>query len=134
MTRESNPPYDEGMGSSEVRDRIDDVRERAASIGARIKDKATQFGSTVSETADRQRETAAKGLDRAATTLHDGVGSAAKMGHGLADGMEHTASYLRSHSFGDMGDDVMTLCRRHPVQALVSAAVLGFLVGRVIRR
>jgi hypothetical protein len=88
----------------------------------------------MSEQADRQRENAAKGLDRAASSLHDGIGSAAKMGHGLADGMESTATYLRDHSFGDMGNDVMTLCRRHPVQALVSAAVLGFIVGRAIRR
>jgi len=131
MSRESNPPYDEGMGSSE---RMDDLRERAASIGSKIKDKASQFGSTMSQTADRQRESAARGLDRAASSLHEGIGSAAKMGHGLADGMESTASYLRNHSFGDMGNDVVDLCKRHPVQALVSAAVLGFLVGRAIRR
>jgi hypothetical protein len=135
MSREANNPYDEGMESSErVSERIDDLRDRAASLGAKIKDKATQFGSTVSTTVDRQRETAARGLDRAASSLHDGVGSAAKVGHGVADGMESTASYLRNHSFGDMGNDVMTLCRKHPVQALVSAAVLGFVMGRLIRR
>lgn len=134
MSRESNPPYDEGMGSSERTDRMDDLRDRAASLGAKIKDKASQFGSTMSQTADRQRENAAKGLDRAASSLHDGVGSAAKVGHGLADGMESTASYLRNHSFGEMGNDVADMCRKHPVQALLSAAVLGFLVGRAIRR
>jgi ElaB/YqjD/DUF883 family membrane-anchored ribosome-binding protein len=113
---------------------MDDLRDRAASLGAKIKDKASQFGSTMSQTADRQRENAAKGLDRAASSLHDGVGSAAKVGHGLADGMESTASYLRNHSFGEMGNDVADMCRTHPVQALLSAAVLGFLVGRAIRR
>jgi ElaB/YqjD/DUF883 family membrane-anchored ribosome-binding protein len=134
MSREANP-YDEGMGSSErLNERIDDLRERAGNLGSKIKEKASQFGSTVSQQADRQRENAAKGLDRAASSLHDGVGSAAKMGHGVADGMESTATYLRNHSFGDMGNDVMELCRKHPVQALVSAAVLGFLMGRVIRR
>jgi ElaB/YqjD/DUF883 family membrane-anchored ribosome-binding protein len=123
------------MGSSErLNERIDDLRERAGNLGSKIKEKASQFGSTVSQQADRQRENAAKGLDRAASSLHDGVGSAAKMGHGVADGMESTATYLRNHSFGDMGNDVMELCRKHPVQALVSAAVLGFLMGRVIRR
>jgi ElaB/YqjD/DUF883 family membrane-anchored ribosome-binding protein len=135
MSREANNPFDEGMGSSErIDEKIDDIRDRAASIGAKIKDKASQFGSTVSSGVDRQRETAARGLDRAASSLHDGVGSAAKVGHGLADGMESTASYLRSHNFGEMGNDVMTLCRKHPVQALVSAAVLGFVMGRLIRR
>jgi len=134
MTREANP-YDEGMGSSErMGETIDDLRERAANLGSKIKDKASQFGSTVGGAVDRQRETAARGLDRAASSLHDGVGSAAKMGHGLADGMESSASYLRSHSFGDMGNDVISLCKKHPVQALVSAAVLGFVMGRLVRR
>lgn len=122
-------PYDEGVGSSERT-----LGERTSNLGAKIKDKASQFGSTVSQTVDRQRENAAKGLDRAASSLHDGVGSAAKVGHGVADGMVSTASYLRSHTFGDMGTDMMGLCRRHPVQAMISAAVLGFVVGRAIRR
>jgi ElaB/YqjD/DUF883 family membrane-anchored ribosome-binding protein len=135
MSREADNPVDEGMGSSErINERMDDIRDRAANIGAKIKDKASQFGSTVSGNLDRQRENAARGLDRAASSLHDGVGSAAKMGHGVADGMESTASYLRSHNFGEMGNDVMSLCRKHPVQALVSAAVLGFVMGRLIRR
>ena len=135
MSREANPYDDEGMESSErIAERMDDLRERAANLGSKIKDKASQFGTTVSSTVDRQRETAARGLDRAASSLHDGVGSAAKMGHGVADGMESTATYLRNHTFGDMGNDVMALCKKHPVQALVSAAVVGFVMGRLIRR
>ena len=131
MSRETNSPIDEGMG---IGDRIADVQERAAGVASKIKDKASQFGSSLSQTAERQRENAAKGLDRAAVILHDGIGSAAKAGHGVADGMSSTASYIGSHSFGEMGTDVMEVCRRHPVQAMISAAVLGFIVGRAIRR
>jgi hypothetical protein len=130
MSREANPPYDEGASTS---DRMGDNQDQQ-SFGSKIKDRASQFGSTVSQTMDRQREYAAKGLDRAASGIHEGAGSAAKMAHGLADGMESTASYLRSHSWGDMGSDIGEVCRRHPVQALVSAGVLGFLLGRAIRR
>jgi ElaB/YqjD/DUF883 family membrane-anchored ribosome-binding protein len=129
MSREGNIPYDEGMGASEV----SEGREREG-MSSKIKDKASQFGSTVSQTMDRQREYAAKGLDRAASSLHEGVGSAAKAGHGLADGMSTTASYIRDHSFTDMSNDVMEVCRRHPLQAILSAAALGFLVGRALRR
>jgi ElaB/YqjD/DUF883 family membrane-anchored ribosome-binding protein len=130
MSREANPPYDEGPGTAERMD----YGEETQSFGSKMKDRATQFGTTVSQTMDRQRENAAKGLDRAASTLHEGTGSAARMAHGVADGMQSTASYLRSHTWGDMGSDVGELCRRHPVQALVSAGVLGFLLGRAIRR
>src|SRR4030095_5511882 len=121
MSREMNPPYEPGMGNSQY---------DAQSFASRVKDRATQLGTTVSETMDRQRENAAKGLDRAASTIHEGAGSAARMAHGVADGMENTASYLRNHTWGDMGGDIGNLCRRHPVQALVSAAVVGFLLGR----
>lgn len=131
MSREANP-YDEGMGSSERL--TDDIQERAAGIGSKIKEKASQIGSTVSQSVDRQRETAAKGLDRAASTLHGSGDSAAKAAHSLAGGMESTASYLRDHSVGDMGSDVMEVCKRHPVQAMISAAVIGFVVGRALRR
>lgn len=131
MSREATPPFDEGM---RISDRLSDVQERAAGVASKIKDKASQFGSTLSQTAERQREVAAKGLDRAASSLHDGVGSAAKVGHDVADGMVTTASYIRNHSFGEMGTDAMDVCRRYPVQAMISAAVLGFVVGRAIRR
>ena len=130
MSREANPPFDEGPGTAE---RMGNSLDQQG-LGAKIKDRASQLGNTVSQTMDRQRENAAKGLDRAASTLHEGAGSAAKAAHGLADGMESTASYLRTHSWGDMGSDIGEVCRRHPVQALISAGVLGFLVGRAIRR
>jgi hypothetical protein len=66
--------------------------------------------------------------------LHGGGDSAAKVAHGLADGMESTASYLRNHSIGEMSGDVMGVCRKYPVQAMISAAIIGFVVGRAIRR
>ena len=52
----------------------------------------------------------------------------------VADKMKTSASYLRTHTFADMSDDVISVCRRHPAQALISAAVLGFVVGRIVRR
>jgi hypothetical protein len=131
MSREANPPYDEGPGTAE---RMGYGDESQQSFGSKIKDRASQIGSTVSQTMDRGRENAAKGLDRAASGLHEGAGSAAKMAHGVADGMQSTASYLRSHTWGDMGSDIGELCRRHPVQAMISVGVLGFLLGRAIRR
>jgi hypothetical protein len=33
-----------------------------------------------------------------------------------------------------MTDDVVSVCRQHPVKALLSALALGFIAGRLIRR
>jgi len=45
-------------------------------------------------------------------------------------GIESTASYLADRRLSDIGDDVISWCKRHPVPSLASAAVLGFLMGR----
>jgi tRNA U55 pseudouridine synthase TruB len=99
-----------------------------------MKDRASHLSETVSQTVDRQRENAARGLDRAASGLQDGMGSATKVAHNVADQMKSTASYLRTHTFADMSDDVISTCRKHPGKALLSAVVLGFVAGRLIRR
>ena len=130
MNRDVNIPYDEGGETN----RMSENQERLANFGSRIRDKATQFSGAVSQTVDKQRENAARGLDRAASGLQEGMGSASKMAHGMADGMKSTASYLRTHTFSDMTDDVISVCRKHPAQALISAVILGFVAGRLIRR
>ena len=119
MSREANVPFDEGMGSSELDRATETVKERAAELGSKV---------------DRQRQNAARFIDKAATTLHSGIDSAAHLGEGLESGMKSTASYIRDHGFKDMGSDLMGICRRYPAQSLISAAVLGFFLGQVIRR
>jgi ElaB/YqjD/DUF883 family membrane-anchored ribosome-binding protein len=121
-------------------DNVEKLKERLEDVAAKAKDKAEQWTESASETADRQRENVSSGLERAASTLHEkattipGGPSAASAAHRLADGMETTASYLREHDFADMRDDLINLCKRHPVQALVSAVAFGFLLGRSVRR
>jgi ElaB/YqjD/DUF883 family membrane-anchored ribosome-binding protein len=116
------------------------LKDKVEDIGSRAKDKAGQWTDAASDTVDRQRENASSGLERAASTLHEkaenipGGPRAAHAAHRVADGMETTATYLREHDFADMGDDLIHLCKRYPVQALLSAAAFGFLLGRSVRR
>jgi ElaB/YqjD/DUF883 family membrane-anchored ribosome-binding protein len=129
----SRNPLDDIDDTEKLKDRVEDFTARA-------KDKASQWTTTASETADQQRENAAAGLERAASTVHEkaarmpGGPRAVNAAHRVADGMETTATYLREHNFADMRDDVINVCRRHPAQALLSAAALGFLLGSAIRR
>jgi len=121
-------------------DSTEKLKDKVEDIAARAKDKASQWTDAASDTADRQRENASSGLERAASTLHEkaenipGGPRAVQAAHRVADGMETTASYLREHDFADMGDDLIHLCKRYPVQALLSAAAFGFLLGRSVRR
>jgi hypothetical protein len=126
--------------TSDLSDPISDARDRAAGLASKLKDKASQVTSTVSDTVGRQRENVAGGLDRVASTIHEKAGSlpggqkAADAANSLADGMESTASYLRDHNLKDMGDSLTGICRKYPVQSLVSALAIGFLVGCARRK
>ena len=121
-------------------DNTEKLKDKLEDVTAKAKAKAEQWTESASETADRQRENVSSGLERAASTLHEkatnipGGPRAVSAVHRFADGMETTASYLREHDFADMRDDVINLCKRYPVQSLVSAVAVGFLLGRSIRR
>jgi hypothetical protein len=140
MSRDSfNPSNSEN--TSNLSDTISDAKNRAAELASKLKDKASQLTSTVSDTVGRQRDNVAGGLDRAASTIHEKAGSlpgagqkAADAANRLADGMESTASYLRDHDLKGMGNDVAGICRKYPLQSLLSAVAIGFLVGRSLRK
>src|SRR5213076_1725537 len=118
-----------------VQNTATDMKDRVADIASKTKDKAGQVAETVSEKLGQGRENAAEGLNRAASTIHDtadsipGGAKVVNFTHGLADGMETAAEYLRDHDFNQMGKDVMNVCRRYPTQSLVAALALGFLIG-----
>ena len=140
MTRDRFNPSD-SENTSDLSDTISDTKDRASGLASKLKDKASQVASTVTETVGRQRDTVAGGLDRVASTIHEKAGSlpgvgqkAADAAHSLADGMESTASYLREHDLKDMGNSLTGLCRKYPAQSLLSALVIGILVGRSLRK
>src|SRR5262249_2153014 len=115
---------------------LSDVKDRVADMTSKMRDKAGQVAETVSEKVGQQRENAAATLGRAASVLHErandvpGGPKVVDLAHNIADGMQSTASYLRSHDFSQMGKDVFGVCRRHPTQSLVAALAIGFFLGR----
>lgn len=121
-------------------DATEKLKDKVEDITSKAKDQASRWTDAASETVGQQRQNVSNGLDRAASTLHQnadripGGPRAVHAAHRVADGMESTASYLREHDITDMRDDLMNVCKRHPVQALISAAAFGFLLGRSVRR
>jgi hypothetical protein len=139
MSRDTfNPSNSENV--SDFRDTISDAKDRAAGLASELKEKASHVASTVSDTVGRQRDHVAGGLDRMASTIHEKAGSlpggqmAANAADSLADGMESTASYLRDHNLKDVGDSLTGVCRKYPVQLVISALAIGFLAGRALRK
>jgi ElaB/YqjD/DUF883 family membrane-anchored ribosome-binding protein len=110
------------------------TRERISNFSENIKDKISDMSQRVNDAIDEQRNAAASKLDDTASTLHDAAGKMTRMAHRAADTLEQTSQYIREHDSSAMMEDVVHFVKRYPTQAIVGAAVAGFLVGRLFRR
>jgi ElaB/YqjD/DUF883 family membrane-anchored ribosome-binding protein len=56
------------------------------------------------------------------------------LAHSAADKLSATADYVREHDLDSMMSDVESFVKKNPGPAILTAALLGFLVGRTFRR
>ncbi len=114
--------------------------DRAAAEADNLRDRAAEAGKQAMRAADAGRERAGSGLETAADKLHDAAeklpGGERVRGaaHKTADALGATGRYVSRHGVGDMLDDAADFIKAHPTQALVGALVIGFFVGRGMRR
>jgi ElaB/YqjD/DUF883 family membrane-anchored ribosome-binding protein len=111
-----------------------------ADAGHEMREKMDQMAQSAKSKVEQGRRSTAGALDRAADALHrkaesiPGGRKASEFAHTTADKLQDTAHYLREHDFRDMMDDVESVVRRRPGQALLGALAVGFLVGRSMRK
>ena len=109
------------------------LKEQISDKAADVRDRVTDFGRRTAEKIDASREPAATTLDKTASSLHSGSDRVASAAHATADKIQATADYVRDHDFKEMFNDVTDLVKRYPGQSLAAAAVVGFLLARVMR-
>src|SRR5690606_21160149 len=81
-------------------------------------------------------EAAAGRLDEMASRRETAGGPAARAAgaaHGLADGMESVASFIRSGDVQQLRAGFEERVRTQPVQTLLATLAVGFVVGRILR-
>jgi len=117
-----------------------DIRNKIVDATSRIKDQAGEMAAKFSDTVDKQRDSAASGLESAASTLDHraseipGGPQVQNIAHSIAGGMESLAGYVRDANLDDIKKTALETCKKYPAQTLISALLVGFLVGRAIRR
>ena len=60
-----------------------------------------------------------------------GIESAA---HQVKEQVDSTVSYFREHDAKAVMNDLTSYVKSHPTQALIGAAIVGFIAGRLVRR
>jgi ElaB/YqjD/DUF883 family membrane-anchored ribosome-binding protein len=97
---------------------------------------AGEPGHSAAQKIDENREAAAGKLYQAASALHQkadtlpGGEKVASMAHATADKLHATAEYVKAKNVNAMMTDMERVVKNNPGPALLSAAVIGFLVGR----
>jgi ElaB/YqjD/DUF883 family membrane-anchored ribosome-binding protein len=109
------------------------LKEQISDKAADVKERVSEFGRKTADRIDASRGPAADSLDRTASALHAKSDRVASAAHATADKLQATAEYVRGHDFKEMADDVTELVKRYPGQSLAAAAILGFLLARVMR-
>jgi ElaB/YqjD/DUF883 family membrane-anchored ribosome-binding protein len=119
-----------------VRNVTQDARDIASEAGERLGRRAgKRVQSGFSQVADRLEDTAER-IDRLADDRFRGTGArgrAGDMAHSTAGMMEEIAEYLRESDFSSVQKDLEQRVRDRPIQTLLLAAGVGWLVGKIMK-
>jgi ElaB/YqjD/DUF883 family membrane-anchored ribosome-binding protein len=107
---------------------------------SRAQEQARRYGQRAMDAVESSRQSAASTLDSAASGIRaradslPGGADVSRFARRAADRIDGAAQYLREHEVKDMMSGVQSFIREHPAQALLGAALVGFLAGRSMRR
>lgn len=96
--------------------------------------------SKVADAVEGSRDVIARRIHSAASTLHSRANwlprryKVARAAHATANAMDSAADYLRDQDVRAMMSNVRQVARRHPGATLLTAAAVGFLIARSLRR
>jgi ElaB/YqjD/DUF883 family membrane-anchored ribosome-binding protein len=113
--------------------------DTVAEAAGRAQEEAKRYGQRAMDAVESGRETAASKLDSAASGIRaradslPGGADVSRFARRAADRIDGAAQYLRNHEVKDVMSGVEAFIKDHPAQALLGAAVVGFLAGRSMR-
>jgi hypothetical protein len=113
--------------------------DTVADAANRAQQQAKRYGQRAMDAVESGRESAATSLDSAASGIRakadslPGGPDVSRFARRAADKIGGAAQYLRDHEVKDMMSEVQSFVKEHPAQALLGAAVIGFLAGRARR-
>jgi len=124
ITKQSNQRRRSATGVAEAAGQAaKEAQESAEELMASTRGRVDQISSAAGETL----QSAAKTVRRYTPQ----EGRLASAGAAVADRLEGAGQYLEEENIAAIAGDLANVIRRHPVQALLIAASVGFLIGRM---
>jgi len=95
--------------AADMSDTVSDATSRVSDVASRVKDEASEYGRKAKDTATEYTRKA-------------------------ADQFNAATDYFRGHDMKEIADDAKAWVRENPTQAIIGAAVVGFLAAALLRR
>lgn len=126
-----------GKAQEKAGDVASKAQEKAGQVGGMAQEKAGEVGDKMHSKSDKGIDTAASGLGQAAGMLRQQgeqrqgtIGTAATK---TADTLESASSYLQEKDTDQLMSDLESLVRRKPVESVLVAAGIGFVLSKIVR-
>lgn len=128
--------YARDHAQQEVERRLKEFGDEKNGAIATMTAKAQDLGATAATKATEAATVLGETMGSLATVIREhapGEGAVATAATAVVDGLESAGSYLREKPFEHVADDVTALIRSYPVQSLLIAVGLGYLLARSTR-
>jgi ElaB/YqjD/DUF883 family membrane-anchored ribosome-binding protein len=102
---------------------VEPIGESVVQTAVGMNDQSEELVGSIDQTMDSTAQTIQNTLRRTKKS------ASAAMGR-VADGIETTTGYLAERGMAGVVEDVETLIRRHPFQALMLGVSVGYLISR----
>jgi len=127
--------------TEEIAGQMGDKYNKAAAVarekGDEAKQKASEVGHQAQEKADEGMDKAAASLGQAADKLRaqgqERGGTVATAATRTADTLDSASQYLRDKDTDKVLADLESLVRRKPVESLLAAAGIGYVLSKLVR-
>lgn len=119
-------------------EKVREISEAArGQAGERVSKLTLKARERAQEQVEAQRERIASRVEQAASGLlhhaEEGDNLRFEAERRVAHGLEAAAGYLHSHQTEELAGDAMSYVRQHPVRSLIMAAIIGYLLGKLLR-
>lgn len=112
------------------------AKQKTNQMTDQAQQKAGQMTDQAQAKADQGMDMAASGLDQAADTIRRqgqqmGGGTASGIANTAANTLDNASQYLRQKDTDELLDDLEALVRRKPVESVLVAAGVGFVLSKI---
>jgi uncharacterized protein YjbJ (UPF0337 family) len=124
--------YTREQAEQEIERRLEEYGDKVAGVVANVSAKAQEFGATAAKKANEAAPLIGEKMESLATSIRERAPRDGTLGTAstkMAEGLDSASYYLKEKKFEYLGEDLLGLIRRYPLQSLLVGFGLGLLLA-----